>query len=377
MTMNMREQLDRLSRMGGSPMPVVSVYLNTHWADEHQRGRVRVFLKNELRKARETGAHAPSRADLDWIQEQGEALIGQTSFPDAQGVALFACEALGLREVLPIRVPFDDAFAVSDAPALGPLAAALERAPEALVVFVDAESARLIPLAPDGNGEEIILTNESPSHPRREGWPQRAYSHYRRHILDMRRPHFDAVAQSLLGLAQGSGARRLVLAGEPRNVAGLTKALPPLLAASVVGTVSGTAYEPAAGLIARAVELLARFEGQRAAAEVDAVLTEAAKGGQGSAGVETTLEAINRSAVQRLYLARAFAEAGRACGGCGALQRGAATSCRLCGQPTKAVELAEAMADRALASGGSVQRVDLDMALVRSGGVAARLRYPL
>jgi peptide subunit release factor 1 (eRF1) len=375
--MNLREQLERLSRIGGSPTPVVSVYLNTHWADEHQRGRVRVFLKNELRKAREAGAHGPPRADLDWIREQGEALISQTIFPDAQGVALFACEALGLREVLAVRVPFDDAFVVSSAPALGPLAVVLAGAPEALVVFVDAESARLIALAPGGNSEEITLTSEPPSHPRREGWPQRAYSHYRRHILDMRRPHFESVAQSLIGLAQGSGARRLVLAGEPRNVAGLMKALPQPLAGSVVGTVSGTAYEPAAALVARAVELLARFEGQRAAEEVNALLTEAAKGGQASAGVETTLEAINRGAVQRLYLARAFAEAGRACGGCGALQRGTAVICRVCGQPTKAVELAEAMADRALAAGGSVERVELDAALAGAGGVTARLRYPL
>ena len=375
--MNTRGQLDRLSRIDGSPTPVVSVYLNTHWVDEHQRGRVRVFLKNELRKARETGTGGVSAVDLDWIREQGEALISQTSFPDAQGVALFACEALGLREVLPVRVPFDDAFVVSNAPALGPLAVALAGVPEALVVFVDAESARLIALAPGGNSEEITLTNEPPSHPRREGWPQRAYSHYRRHILDMRRPHFESVAQSLIGLAQVSGARRLVLAGEPRNVAGLTKALPPSLAASIVGTVSGTRYEPAAAIVERAAGLLARFEGQRAAEEVDALLTEAAKGGQASAGVETTLEAINRGAVQRLYLANAFAGPGRACGGCGALHSGTAVTCRLCGQATKAVELAEAMAERALAAGGSVQRVDLDAALAAAGGVVARLRYPL
>jgi peptide subunit release factor 1 (eRF1) len=375
--MDLRGTLERLSKIRGAPAPVVSVYLNTHWADEHQRDRVRVFLKNEVRKARETRGPRASTADLDWIQEQGEALIGQRRFPEAQGVALFACEVLGLREVLPVRVPFEDSFTLSEAPVLGPLAAALESAPEALVVFVDAESARLISLAPDGNGEEITVTTEGPSHPRPEGWPQRAYSHYRRNILDMRRPHFDAVAESLVGLARDSGVRRLVLAGEPRNVAGLTKALPPSLAASVVGTVSGTRYEPAAVMADRAVTLLARVETQRAADEVDALLTEAAKGGQASAGVETTLEAINRGAVHRLYLLKGFAEAGRVCSGCGALQRGTAATCRLCGQTTKGVELGEAMADRALGAGGSVQRIDVHAALMRAGGVAARLRYPL
>ncbi|HET8575644.1 MAG TPA: hypothetical protein VFO18_00990 [Methylomirabilota bacterium] len=375
--MDLREALTRLSRVTGAATPAVSVYLNTHWVDEHQRGRVRIFLKNELRKAREGGPRGASGADLDWIQEQGEALISQTRFPEARGVALFACEALGLREILPLRTPFTDTFVVSPAPMLGPLAALLEETPEALVVFVDAESARLIPLTPSGAGEEIALTNEPPAHPRPEGWPQRAYSHYRRHILDMRRSHFDAVAESLVGLAEGSDLQRLVLAGEPDNVAGLKRLLHPSLAERVVGTVAGARYEPAATIASRAAELLTHFEGERVAADVDAVLTEASKGGKASVGVEPTLEAINRGAVQRLYLLKGFPEAGRACSGCGALQRGAAATCRLCGQPTKGVELAEAMADRALGAGGSVHWVDVHAALMRAGGVAARLRYPL
>lgn len=45
-------RLRTLSRMAPTPSPVVSGYLNTHWRDEHQRERARVFLKNELRQAR-------------------------------------------------------------------------------------------------------------------------------------------------------------------------------------------------------------------------------------------------------------------------------------------------------------------------------------
>jgi peptide subunit release factor 1 (eRF1) len=95
------------------------------------------------------------------------------------------------------------------------------------------------------------------------------------------------------------------------------------------------------------------------------------------AGIDVTVEALNRGAVHRLYLTKRFAEPGRACGGCGALQRGAGAACRLCGQPTRAVDLAEAMADRALAAGGTVQMVESYQALAHFGGVAARLRYPL
>src|SRR3990170_915366 len=129
--MDFNGRLVELSKITGAPAPVLSVYLNTRWVDEHQRDRVRVFLKNELRKARQ-GAGRVSGADLDWIQAEGEALISQARTPDAHGVALFACEALGLREVLSVRVPFEDSFVVADAPALRPLAALLEDAPTTL-----------------------------------------------------------------------------------------------------------------------------------------------------------------------------------------------------------------------------------------------------
>ncbi len=51
--MDFNGRLVELSKIAGAPAPVVSVYLNTRWVDEHQRDRVRVFLKNELRKARQ------------------------------------------------------------------------------------------------------------------------------------------------------------------------------------------------------------------------------------------------------------------------------------------------------------------------------------
>ena len=49
----MAEQIVRLSKLKASTGPVVSVYLNTRWTDEHQRERTRLFLKGELRRARE------------------------------------------------------------------------------------------------------------------------------------------------------------------------------------------------------------------------------------------------------------------------------------------------------------------------------------
>jgi peptide subunit release factor 1 (eRF1) len=367
-------RLRRLAGISGALSPVVSVYLNTRWADEHQRERVRLFLANELRKARAAGIDPGLASDLDWIEAQGRGLVEQHLAPDAGGVALFACRALGLRETLPVRTSFEQAFVVDQAAYLTPLAALLEAAPTGLVVFVDSEHARLIPVGP---GEEVELRGEVPGHHRRGGWALLAQSRYQRHIQVHRDQHLEAVAEALGHLVEAGGSRHVVLAGDARLVAALRAQLPPSLARRVAGVVPAARYEPASALVSRAAALLAGAHATDVQAAVDAVLTEAAKGGRAVAGPEETLEAAGRGAIHRLYALRTFREAGARCGACAGLQRVAASRCRLCGGETRPVELRDALVDRVLGSGGEVEVVEGHEGLGGVGGVAARLRYPL
>jgi hypothetical protein len=99
---------------------VVSVYLNTRWADEDQRERVRIFLKNNLREAR-AAAMPPAEDDLAWIEAEAQRLIDQVDLVDTSGVTLIA-GGEGLREVLPLRTAFADVFVVDRTPYLRPLA---------------------------------------------------------------------------------------------------------------------------------------------------------------------------------------------------------------------------------------------------------------
>ncbi len=375
--MDLRARLAELAKIKGSPTPVVTVYLNTRWADEQQHERVRVFVKNEIRKARQAAAGRQLEEDLDWIQSRAEAVIDGVENPEAHGVVLFACQALGLREALPVRVPFENVFVVAAAPFLRPLAAAVEQVPLSLAVFVDGESARLIPINTEGAGDEVKLESEVPGHHRRGGWAQLAQSRYQRHIQDHRERHLEAVARVLTALADGNGVERIVMAGEPRTIAALRERLPTRIAERIAGHVSGTRYEPASSILDRAAALLARARDEEERKAVDAVLTEAAKSHQAVAGVEETLDAVARGAVRRIYFLKGFSEPGRACLECGALQRGPAPTCRLCGSATRSTELGEAIAGRVIAAGGTVQTVEGHPGLARVGGVAALLRFSL
>jgi peptide subunit release factor 1 (eRF1) len=180
-----------------------------------------------------------------------------------------------------------------------------------------------------------------------------------------------------MGLVETHGVERIVLAGEPRNVAVFRKGLPARVAGLVAGAVTGARHETASVLVGRATALLSIREGARQAADVDAVLTEAAKGGQAVAGLEPVLEAVNRGAIHRLYLLKGLSVAGGACRGCGALQPGPDAACRFCGKETRTVELGGAVADRVVAAEGKVETVEAHQALEGVGGVAARVRYPV
>lgn len=70
----------------------------------------------------------------------------------------------------------------------------------------------------------------------------------------------------------------------------------------VKGSIRAALWDPASVLVERAVERLALGETRELAAEVDAVLVEAAESGRAAAGPAATLEAVWRRAVHRLFL---------------------------------------------------------------------------
>jgi peptide subunit release factor 1 (eRF1) len=370
---DIRNRLAELAKWQPTGVPVVSVYLNTRWVDEQQRERVRIFLKNELRRARDTGR---ARAeDLDWIETQGRALIEQSTIPDAHGVALYACHAAGLAETLPVRVPFEDTFVVGDRPYLPPLASVVDETPAALVVFVDGTSARLIPVTSTGAGEELRLETPVERRHKNGGWAALAQGRYQRHIEEHREQHFEAVAAAMTEWSDHQGARRVVVAGEPRTLALLRDHLPERVLRKVVGSIPAAHYEASSPIVRRAEQLLAQDDANRESEAVDGAITEAAKGGQAVDGLDGTLEAVNRGSVRHLYVLRAFQGVGRRCEGCAALQRGLAGRCSYCGHETKPVPLNEAIIDRVLAAGGSVTRVERHAQLAQRGGIVALLRY--
>jgi hypothetical protein len=369
-------RLQALARATASSAPVVSVYLDARWSDEHQRERVRIFLKNEIRKAAAMSA-GQLEGDLAWIAAEGERIVAHQVHPEIAGVAMFAGGPGRLREVLPVAFAFTDTFTVASLPRLRPLVTALGEAPRAVVLFVDSESARLVAVTEQGRGDEITLQAADPlGQHRRGGWLLLLQSRYQRHIHVHRARHFDAVAAVLADLVDHHGLGAIVLAGEPRNLAVFRAHVPSRLSARIAGEVAAARYEPSSALAERALPVIRLGMAGSLAAALDTVLVEAEGGGRATAGVETTIDAANRGAVDRLYLLQSYAEEGRACVRCRALQPAGGVACRWCAGATGGIELGEGLVQRVLAASGDVASVETHAGLAGAGGVAALLRYP-
>src|SRR2546422_1836196 len=141
-----RAAVERLSRVQPGAYHVVSCYLKLEPRDK-TRGKYLIKIKNRIRAALATlgrqdlerALRAQVTADLERVQDYfGEP----TRLPPARGIALFACGALDLFEVLPLPHVHRSRLAVVPVPLVRELVALEEEFGTILVAACDRTSAR-------------------------------------------------------------------------------------------------------------------------------------------------------------------------------------------------------------------------------------------
>lgn len=174
-----RAILRTLAKFNAGPLPVISVYLNTQWHDQHQRARTITFFVHHLHQARalepETAAARQSLAyDLERLTHWGQPPLQSPGESPMPGVALFACAGAGLWVEFPSPVPFEDALTVAACPMLRQLARLDEDYTSALLVLVDSRTARIYEVVLGGFLAETDFASEVPGRHKQGGGPRRA-----------------------------------------------------------------------------------------------------------------------------------------------------------------------------------------------------------
>jgi hypothetical protein len=367
--------LAELAKLRGGTEPIVTLYLDVRWRDEQQRERVRVFVQDRSRRilghyADGTPGRDALARTLAKVRGFVEGLTAQAYEESRAGVALFACESLGLWRPLFFARPFPDELCANGVPHLSKLARlAAEVAPAAVVVpspdGADIYEVRLAEV-------EVVrhvhgVPPLPPDQRRTDEWTRR----------DQR-----AAAAVLGGFVERAPHASVVLVGPARGVAAFERELPERVAARVAARVPRPPeWAQSDGMRKACVRSLAE-QALRASRDggrplVDGVLGEALRGGLGVVGPDDVVLALNEGRVHTLVVEEDLEQTGWRCDNCAALGADveAAEVCPFCGGDLRAVQaLREALVAKALAEGGRVEVTGHENRLHSFRGVAALLR---
>src|SRR5919199_4027417 len=239
-TMEITRELRTLAKFTSETMPVLSVYLNTQWRDQHQRERVTTFLERHLRQARALTPETPEALesltrDLDRLTQWGRQHLHNTGESPTPGVALFACAGADLWVEFPSPLPFEDEFTIADRPMLRQLARLDDDYTNALLVLIDSRTARVYEVVLGGFLAEVDFASDVPRRHKQGGWAQ---ARYQRHVKEHIDRHHKDVAGYVAAYVEAHPHTQLIVSGQQEIVKNFCGWLPLAVQQQIIDTLS-------------------------------------------------------------------------------------------------------------------------------------------
>ncbi|MBA2703655.1 MAG: host attachment protein [Blastocatellia bacterium] len=317
------------------------------------------------------------RKDFEAALGRIEEFIQTGLLPDVKGAAIFA---RGGRQpfFLPLqfRVPLPNWLVVNSIPNIYHLVELKDTYHRFVVMISTEESARIVAVNLGEVTEE--LWKERPELRKRvgRGWTKEHYQNHRRNRTDQ---FIKEKIQVLEQLMSAGRYAHLILAGNPRITARVRNALPKPLAARLVDTIVASGSDRISDVVAATISSFVEQEERESQAVVERLWEEMHTDGLAVVGIRETLQALQRSQVDVLVMAKAYeSEPGWSCAACGAAGMGdwKRKVCSECGeQQLRDADIKEEMVRMAERNGCHVEIVNHSDVLMQIGGVGALLRY--
>ena len=390
----MRNLLEELLTLRSEEAPFLSVYLDTRTAeartrDGHRQRNSLVWLNRRLSELdHEIPQRGTARDSFNRDVERIQDWVRDELQPATQGLALFACQALGIFRTLEVQVPFENRAVLDAEPYIYPLARTLDRDRAYLAIMVHATRARLYEIVLGGITASETVDHEIERPPEREsGHLTRGSAagtfgatelSYQRYLEGQVRHHLREVAEKARELVDRDRLRHVVLAGDRQTCSELMRLLPRSVQDRVVDTLAMDPSSPEGVVLRESLQVLERKVAAEATRKVELLVDGHLTGGLATMGLRPTVEALNRGQVDELVMNADFRASGWTCPGCGSLLLAVTTegTCPACEVAAHRVEdLREAMVRQAERTGARLEVVAPHPELERREGVGALLRY--
>jgi len=375
--MDMKKEIRKLAKIPESDYPFLSLYLNTKWEDEKQRGRVRLFVKNELKEAQksikdEERIKKSLQTDSEKIQRYIEGLIHRAYDERFKGIAIFACSGIDAFIIYRSSISFQNQFTISSKPSLRQLVQISDENKSAIAVMVDTDRAKIFEMSLGEIHSESQIESYVPGRHEQGGWSQ---MRFQRHIREHMHQHHKGVAEQLIKLFDEETCENIVLIGQEHTLATFRALLPERVREKIKGDLSAEFGEESSSLAQKVVEYLHEEYFKEKDTIIEELIETALARGAAAVGLRDTIEAINRGQVHRLVIDRELKRQGWQCIKCLALGEITALRCPFCNSTIETVDLAEEMIRSVINRDGEVDMIRDHPELSKYEGVGALLRF--
>jgi peptide chain release factor subunit 1 len=289
----LKDLMRSLAEATSTEAPILSVYIDTRPEAHGERPGERQALTVVRDRLRAIGSdlepHTPAGQSFEADRKRIEDFIGEADLNETDGIAVFACDGIGLWEAVGSNVEFDTQVTAGPTAELFQLARMLDESVSAVVAVVDTNTCRLF-VTRRGRLEERSGPSEGPEEHRRRdvgGWSQ---ARYQRHI-DMQDKRFAGeAALAIARLVQRERAQHVLLAGDER----------------VIPVLEGELSEPVRALVEHVRDelapILAAIEEAEGRDVADRAVAGARAGDLGVTGIDATMAALEAGQVDELVI---------------------------------------------------------------------------
>ena len=361
----------RLAELRPEEGKVVSIYLNldpTEFASAPARATaINSVLDEASRCARD---EAPAvRGDVERVRE----LFKDFDFQGAHGVAVFACAAEDLLEVIKLPRTVVNCVVIDEAPYIEPLVEVAAGARYG-VVLVNRQIARIFRGSRDHLDEVARVEDEVHRRHDQGGWSQ---ARYQRSVDKEAQDHFKNAAEELFKRHNRRPFEAIFVAAPEAVYNEFCQALHPYLSERIAGRIEIDVENTTADDVQQAAaETIGEHERALEKEALDRLIQGASSGGRGASGLDETLQALNEQRVEILLLQENFDAPGVCCPQCGWIGKTGVAACPADG--TKTVEredITDLAVRRAITQSAQVVVVRDDERLEPMGSIAAVLRF--
>lgn len=301
----LRDLMRGLAEAESTEAPILSVYVDVrpeaHGDRPGERSEL-TLMRDRLNAVQATlDPHTAARASFDADRGRLERWFEGADLAGAGGIAVFACDRIGLWESISSQTAFGTQVAAGPTADLFQLARLLDESVAAVVAIVDTNTCRLF-VTRRGDLVERRGPDEPVDEHRRPdvgGWSQ---ARYQRHV-DMQDKRFaKEAADAIERLVQREKATHVILAGHERAIGALEPELSEVVR-PLVEHVARMEMRSATDDVREAVlPMLAALEEAEGSDVADRVVAGARAGDLGVVGVDATMAALEAGQVDELVI---------------------------------------------------------------------------